>query len=91
MRAAEKRPDEPFEALKDYFGAYNEHKQIPVDELREKIATIEAQNNYMREEIEELTLKIEEAKEEQERQRKEQELLEAQEAKKKGGRRRKRR
>ncbi len=42
LRASPNPPAEPFEALKDYFGAYNDHKQVPLDELREKIANLEA-------------------------------------------------
>lgn len=90
LRAAEKRPDEPFEALKDYFGAYNDHKQIPLDELKEKIATTEAQNEYLRDEIESLRSQIEEAREEEERKQREQELLDVEEAKKKGKKKRRR-
>ena len=91
LRAAEKKPDEPFEALKDYFGAYNEFKQIPVDELNDKIENIQSQNEYLQQEIEELQEQIQIAREEQERKRREQELLEAEKAKEKGGRRRRRR
>ena len=54
LRAAENKPSDPFESLKDYFGAYNDHKMVQVSELREKITTIETQNQYLHEEIEEL-------------------------------------
>jgi TolA-binding protein len=90
LRASPNPPAEPFEALKDYFGAYNDHKQIPLDELREKIATLEAQNQYLGDEIEDLKTQIEEAKIQKEREDRERELREQEEKDAKGKKRRKR-
>ena len=89
LRASPNPPAEPFEALKDYFGAYNDHKQIPLDELREKIATLEAQNQYLGEEIEDLKVTIEEARVQKEREDRERELREQEEKDTKGKRKRK--
>ena len=69
LRAAENKPSDPFESLKDYFGAFNDHKMVQVSELREKITTIETQNQYLQEEIDELRENIQLAKEQAEAQR----------------------
>lgn len=87
MRPEENRPEEPFEALKDYFGAYNDHKWNSIDELREQITNLKTQNEYLSKEAQNLTDEIEEAKAEAERKRKEQEELEQAEQDKKPKRR----
>lgn len=69
-------PENPIEALKDYFGAYNENKWNEVIDLREKIVSLQSQNDYLHKEISELQDEIEIAIEE--KQRLEEEELERQ-------------
>ena len=57
-------PENPIEALKDYFGAYNENKWNEVDDIREKIVTLKTQNEYLSKEQVELQEEIELAIEE---------------------------
>lgn len=65
LRTCSDPPSNPLEGLKDYFGAYNEHKWNEIDELRDKIIDLKEENENFLAEIENLTEEIEIAKEEE--------------------------
>jgi chromosome segregation ATPase len=70
--------------LKDYYGAYNDHKWNDVDELREKILALKEENGDLAGQLENLAEEIEFAKEEQLRLAEEEELRKKEEEETKG-------
>jgi chromosome segregation ATPase len=84
LRSAPEHPASPIEALKDYYGAYNDHKWNDVDELREKILALKEENGDLAGQLENLAEEIEFAKEEQLRLAEEEELRKKEEEETKG-------
>ena len=84
MRRNNELPDEPIEALTDYFGAYNNAKVGEIGNLAEQVEKLKIENKILAEEIEATEKLIDQKKIEKEQAEAARKLAEEEEAKKKG-------